>query len=132
MAGNPMQGIIQSVMQQMGQNPQMLMQLASSQPIQSVLQMLLSPQQMQNETTSFSGYPNATPLNRSLGGGSPYPIESQTGDDEMDAKLFEELMDDKQRMAPYSKKPYFDMEEQRNKNEEEYPVEEDRGFYPGA
>lgn len=132
MAGNPLQGIIQMVMQQAQQNPQMLMQLASSQPVQSILQTLLSPQELKNETGSFSGFPNATPLSPALGGGSPYPIEGQTGNDRMDARLFKELMDSKQRMAPPRPNLYFDMEEQRDLNEKPYPKSKHRGFYPGA
>jgi len=132
MAVNPIQLVLQQMMQQATQNPQMLMQLVSTQPVQSILETLLSPQQLKNETTSFSGYQNATPMSPALGGGSPYPIGSEDDPDHMNAALANELMDDKQRMAPHMKKPYFDIEEQRNKNEEEYPVDMDRGFYPGV
>jgi len=64
---------------------------------------------MQNETTSFSGYPNATPLSRPMGGGTPYPIGDEDDPDEMNAALFNEIMDDKQRQAPHYKKPNMDL-----------------------
>jgi hypothetical protein len=78
MAVNPIQQVLQMVMQ----NPQMLqqvMQMASSPQAQGMLQMLMQPGQQQPPPGSQEL--SDVPLPRSLGGGSPYPTFNEEQDD---------------------------------------------------